>query len=128
MSRKIPEAMIRLLSEIIPDFYNHEGINFLFLSASAPNNNPEGSEPIKVMNWLKAINVECEDPLDILGGIVGCFFSEYCNVHSTLQSPKVFQCPVEEFEKIYKDAQEKITETLSENGLTYVESGLIEKK
>jgi hypothetical protein len=70
MKTKIPPATIGLLSTKLPDYYTHDQLNSLFLTASAPENIPEGSKSNKVTNWLRSINNQCDNPLEVLGSLL----------------------------------------------------------
>ena len=76
MKSKIPAATIGLLSQILPEYYTHDGLNGLFLTASAPENIPDGSKSSKVTTWLRAINNECDDPLEVLGNLLADFMDK----------------------------------------------------
>lgn len=119
---KIPAATIGLLSKILPDYYTHNDIDGLFLTASAPENIPEGSKPTKVMTWLRAVNAECDAPLEILGNIIGDFMdSEPYNSNPFDRSTD------DEYTKKREEAQGKIIETLSKDGLSYARGGYVSK-
>jgi hypothetical protein len=72
-SKRIPSAVIGVLSEVMPDELTHANIDSLFLAAGAPDSVPEGSKPQKVQAWLRLINGESKDPLKVLGQILEGF-------------------------------------------------------
>ncbi|WP_312138194.1 hypothetical protein [Brevundimonas sp.] len=74
MKDKIPTAVIGLLSNIYPDYFTHNQIDSLFLTAGAPDEIPEGSKPVKVKEWLRQINKISDNPNEILGRILEEFF------------------------------------------------------
>jgi hypothetical protein len=76
MKQKIPAATIGLLSQILPEYYTHDGLNGLFLTASAPDRIPECSKPSKVTTWLRSINGECDDPISVLGSVIEDFMDK----------------------------------------------------
>ncbi|WP_273755158.1 MULTISPECIES: hypothetical protein [unclassified Bartonella] len=45
----------------------------MFIASFAPSEIPEGTKSEKVKAWLRAINVECEEPLEVLGNFLGDF-------------------------------------------------------
>ena len=122
MKVKIPASTIGLLSQIMSDNYSHSKIDSIFLTASAPDNIPEGSKPIKVMKWLRDINNECENPLEVLGNIIDDFMdNEHFNHNSWENNTD------DEYTQKRREAQEKIIKTLSKDGLSYARGGYISK-
>lgn len=123
MKDKIPAATIGLLSQIMPDYYTHNDIDGLFLTASAPENIPEGSKSSKVMTWLRAVNAECASPLEVLGTIIGDFMDK-----EPYNPNKFFDKKSDdEYARKLKDAQEKVTQSLAKDGLCYARGGYITK-
>ncbi|WP_375657299.1 hypothetical protein [Bartonella sp. CM120XJJH] len=43
----------------------------MFIASFAPSEIPEGTKREKVKAWLRAINVECNEPLEVLGNLLG---------------------------------------------------------
>lgn len=122
MKSKIPAATIGLLSQILPEYYTHDGLNGLFLTASAPDNIPDGSKSSKVTTWLRSINNECDEPLDVLGNLLADFMDrEMYN-----QNRYGFGGD-EEYEKKLNEAREKIVQSLAKDGLGYSRGGHITK-
>ena len=96
-----------------------DGINSLFLSAGAPENIPPGSKPSKVTSWLRCINQECENPLGVLGHILGDFMdAEPLDVLG-------FHITTEEAQEAYSKPRERIKNVLSKDGLQYSRGGRI---
>lgn len=122
MKTKIPAATIGLLSQILPDYYTHNDIDGLFLTASAPENIPEGSKSSKVLTWLRSINAESKSPLEILGVIIGDFMDK-----EPYNSNPFDKSSEDEYAKKLNDAQAKIIETLAKDGLSYSRGGHISK-
>ena len=106
---KIPAAIIGVMSNIYSDYYTHSQINSLFLAASAPDEIPETNKPDKITNWLRLINNKSIEPLKILGALLEGFLEQEPD------TPNI-SC-----------AQEKIKDTLSQNGLVYSRGGFISK-
>ena len=122
MKTKIPAATIGLLSQIMPEYYTHDGLNGLFLTASAPDNIPDGSKSSKVTTWLRAINNECDEPLDVLGNLLADFMDRevYSQNRYGVNSN-------EEYEINLKKAREKVAQSLAKDGLGYSRGGQITK-
>ena len=70
MRSKIPAATIELLSQILPNYYTHDELNGLVLTASAPDNIPEEGKSSNITTCLRALNAECPDPLSVLRTII----------------------------------------------------------
>ena len=122
MKSKIPAATIGLLSQILPEYYTHDGLNGLFLTASAPENIPDGSKSSKVTTWLRAINNECDDPLEVLGNLLADFMDK-----ESYYPNRFDQKTEDELSQKLKDAQDKVLQTLSKDGLSYSRGGHITK-
>lgn len=70
MKKVIPAPVISVLSEGLPNVETHASLDNLFLYADAPGEPPEGSKPVKVQAWLRRINKESDNPLEILGKLI----------------------------------------------------------
>lgn len=116
--KKIPQQIIGLLSERLPDFETHASINSLFLCASAPENIPEGSKPNKIRAWLQAINKECEEPLSILGMIIEKY------IELPVDSGYLWGKEKEESEK-KKVFKNELESSLKNQNLRYIQGGKI---
>ncbi|MFT6084701.1 MAG: hypothetical protein ACJA1M_001603, partial [Alphaproteobacteria bacterium] len=114
MNKKIPPAMIGLLAKILPDYYTHSGLECLFLSASAPEDVPVGNKEIKVSQWLRNINNQSNNPLEILGNIIAEFMDKETS-DSTIN-----------FEDYHHD-RKKVIDCLSKDGFSYLRGGIITK-
>lgn len=121
MKEKIPAATIGLLSQIIPDYYTHGGINSLFLTASAPEDIPEGNKSVKVQTWLRTVNNVCQNPLEILGSVISDFMDG--ESHRSYFSSDT----EDEHDRKKNDAREKILKTLAKDGLGYSRGGHVTK-
>jgi len=119
---RIPAATIGVLSKILPERYSHSGLNGLFLTASAPENIPDGNKENKVTTWLRAINTECADPLIVLGHII----EDVMEKEPDTSSGWGLQDKVELARKLKED-QEKIAQTLAKDGLSYSRGGHVTK-
>lgn len=117
MKSKIPSSIIGLLSQVLPDYYTHDGMDGLFLSASAPEDIPEGSKPTKVTTWLRTINKECNNPLTVLGEILEDFMER--ELYGSYGQFSV------ENEASIKQARDKISKILAKDGLQYSSGGHI---
>lgn len=120
MKTKIPASTIGLLSQILPAYYSHAGLNSLFLTASAPDPIPDGNKSDKVMAWLRSINNECDEPLGILGNLLGDFMDR-----EMYGQNRYGFGGNEEYEANLNDAREKILQSLAKDGLKYSRGGHI---
>jgi hypothetical protein len=107
---KIPSAIIGVLSQALPDFYTHDGINGLFLTASAPDSIPEGSKSNKVTTWLRAANNQCQNPLEVLSNILSDIMDKEPNGYNN---------------DALQEAKLKIQQTLAKDSLKYMRGGYI---
>lgn len=77
MSKQIPQSVIGLLGEVIPENETHAALDSLFLYAGAPGDPPDGSKPVKAMEWLRRCNRNSDvDPIAVLGVIVEHYLGE----------------------------------------------------
>ena len=67
---KIPAPLISALSAAIPEMETHAGIDALFMHADAPGDPPEANKQIKVQEWLRRVNREVDNPLNVLGPLI----------------------------------------------------------
>jgi len=114
MERMIPLPVISVVADFIATFETHAGIDNLFAYADAPGDPPVCSKPNKTLHWLRTINKECEDPLAILGRLIGGYMETIF--------PDKPETPVE---RMLFDFQTKTNELLSRYGLQYINGGYI---
>ncbi|WP_375673705.1 abortive infection family protein [Bartonella sp. TS82HLJMH] len=121
---KIPPAIIGLLPPMFAYHYTHDELDELFIASFAPPEIPEGTKPKKVKAWLYAINMKCEEPLEVLGNLLGDFLEkEYYDPDPSGFNPSLY----EKILQLQKD-QRKILETLKKDGLEYQRGGHLIKK
>ncbi|WP_375653339.1 MULTISPECIES: abortive infection family protein [unclassified Bartonella] len=119
----IPPAIIGLLPPMFAHHYTHNELDDLFIASFAPPEVPEGTKIQKVKAWLRAINSQCEEPLEVLGNLLGDFLEkEYYD-----PDPSGFNPPL--YEKILQLQKDKHTvlEKLKEYDLGYQRGGHIIK-
>ncbi|WP_375669200.1 abortive infection family protein [Bartonella sp. MR168JLCBS] len=119
----IPPATIGLLPPMFAHHYTHNELDDLFIASFAPPEVPEGTKIQKVKAWLRAINSQCEEPLEVLGNLLGDFLEkEYYD-----PDPSGFNPPL--YEKILQLQKDKCTvlEKLKEYDLEYQRGGHIIK-
>ena len=119
MKTKIPTSTIGLLSDRLPDYYTSTELDVFFMKAEAPESSGNNKSD-KIINYLKAINKQCDEPLRILGKIIGELMD---------REPSKDPCSGDDYEsdhdkKLRKD-QEDIRRSLSENGLSYSHGGYV---
>jgi predicted nucleotide-binding protein len=108
--RDIPISVVYLVGNAIGEWYqSHNKLNRLFIEAGAPGEPPPGSCVDKAQAWLKRINVESPDPLDVLSKLIAPVMS--------VDSPG---------DSRWQDITNRIQSALAKNGLEFdVISGLI---
>ncbi|USP02207.1 abortive infection family protein [Bartonella taylorii] len=120
---KIPPAIIGLLPPMFAYHYTHNELDDLFIASFAPPEIPVGSKPEKVKAWLRAINMECEEPLEVLGNLLGNFLEkEYYNPNPSGFNPTLD----EKVLQLQKDKR-TVLEKLKEYDLEYQRGGHIIK-
>jgi hypothetical protein len=120
----IPIQTVGLLSNVIPDYYSHTQINTLFMSSGAPEEirYAVSNKSSKVMSWLKTINDENENPLEVLGRVL----QEFMDTEIGSQNPSTWHSE-NVYDKKRKEAREKIVQCLTKDGLSYSRGGYITK-
>lgn len=121
MKKEIPAPLMSILSENFATLNSHNEINNLFLYADAPGSPPEEPKKAKVLEWLRRINKESDQPLKILGRLI----ENYMELPE--KKPISFgfgmqSAPIITPEKQFKD---QLIEILSRCNLTYTTGGII---
>ncbi|WP_375630554.1 MULTISPECIES: abortive infection family protein [unclassified Bartonella] len=120
---KIPSAIIGLLPPMFAHHYTHNELDDLFIASFAPPEIPEGTKIQKVKAWLRAINSQCEEPLEFLGNLLSDFMEkEYYDPDPTGLNSSLYKKTLQ-----LKEDQRKILETLKKDGLEYQRGGYIIK-
>lgn len=113
MRRTIPSPLLSVCAEICSRRETHATLDSLFAYAGAPGDPPEGSKPVKALEWLRRTNKdESVQPLDVLGRLIE-------NYLDTEPDPMGFN-----FDQETKD-RVKLTRTLGQCELQYVRGGKI---
>ena len=111
-----PQAVIGVLSEILPNWTSHDTLNSLFMYAGAPGEPPEGSKPAKVQAWLLRTNKDMKiRPLEVLGKILEKYLEDE---------------PDEQWDdqpgfKLKKERNDRLRQVLAKCGLTYTRGGIV---
>ncbi len=122
-NKRIPAPIIGLLSNFFPDYYTHNEINSLFLTAGAPEDIPLGSKPTKVTSWLRLINQECETPLEVLGRILEDYMDAESPDEQTYHQ-RLYNT-IEEAQEAYNKPRDRLRNALAKDGLQYGRGGHI---
>lgn len=109
--QKIPLKVIALLSELLPNYESHAGLNSLFMYADIETTFPELSKPNRVQETLIHLNKNNPNPLKALGKILEKYFD------GALISPHNPES--------YNTQLDKIVQALAESSLTYTKGGRI---
>jgi hypothetical protein len=111
MQKKIPQSVIGMLGEVVPENESHASLDSLFLYADAPGDPPDGSKPVKTIEWLRRCNRDPDvDPIAVLKVIVEHYLDE----------------EVDEFSNRYEfiiKRNERIEKCLRKSGLNELVSG-----
>jgi hypothetical protein len=76
MSNLIPSPLISAVADIVIERETHASLDSLFLHGGAPEDPPAGSKHVKALEWLRRINRECANPLQVLGRIIEGYMEE----------------------------------------------------
>lgn len=120
MRNQIPNPIISLLSNYLPQFQTHAELDSLFLYGDAPGDPPEGNKQVKVQNWLRRINKESKDPTKILGKLI----EQYMELPDEKMIPS-FDTYAKNTLKEKHDFRDCLINTLASYGLTYISGGII---
>ncbi|PCJ55343.1 MAG: ATP-dependent RNA helicase HrpA [Planctomycetota bacterium] len=118
MKKEIPSPVIAVLSEYIPILQTHATLDNLFMYAGAPGDPPEESKPAKTQIWLRRINQESDNPLNILGKLIEC----YIELPLENEEKDFFGVNIPNKRKEFKDKLELI---LNRCNLNYVNGGFV---
>lgn len=120
MNNMIPRPIISVLSEKLPDLESHASLDSLFMYADAPGEVPEGSKPVKVLEWLNRTNKTSEQPLKVLGKLL----EKYMELPEleTIPSYDTFKRSQYQESLEFKNSLIKL---LGKYGLTYIQGGII---
>ena len=112
MHQRIPAPIIAVLSDVLPQLETHASLDSLFMYAEAPGDPPDGSEPVKVQEWLRRTNKDKTNPLDVLGRLIEGYM----------------EAELDEFDysaELKGTCREKISRALSRAELQYVKGGCV---
>ena len=116
MTKQIPSPLISAVADIVIERETHASLDSLFLHGGAPEEPPPGSKHAKAIEWLRRVNKECSNPLQVLGKIIEGYMEEL---------PPVSR-PFDDFlPPTYTPAQEKINKALARYELKYMQGGYI---
>jgi len=66
-----------MLGDVIPENETHSSLDSLFMYAEAPGDPPDGSKPVKTMEWLRRCNRDPDtDSIAVLGVIIEHYLQE----------------------------------------------------
>jgi hypothetical protein len=112
MRKHIPAYVIAALSEILPQSQTHATLDALFMHAGAPGDPPSGSKEFKTQDWLRRVNRETADPLEVLGLLIEPY----------MEPPIVDYEPTNQ---IYLERIEKLENVLTRAGFRYMPGGRV---
>jgi hypothetical protein len=114
MSERIPAPLISLVSEIVSKYESHASLNNLFMYAGAPGDPPEGSKAVKAQAWLRIVNNEHDNPIEVLGKIL----ESYIEVEID---------DLDSFAQDKAERKERIVKALTRAGFQYRNGGVISR-
>lgn len=117
---RIPSPIIGVLGEIFSEYYTHAEIERLFAFADAPVDAPEGNKVQKTVDWLKLVNRDSANPLDVLGSLL-----EELLEKEPEESPHGFNASEAPWSVNLRKHQARILASLSKANLSYEAGGHI---
>lgn len=118
----IPQYLISAISDTVSALETHAGIDSLFMYANAPGDPPEGSKPIKTLEWLRRISKDVgADALPIVGRII----ERYMEEDENFSSGRFWNNELQDKERKARIA--KIKDALEGAGLSYSPGGILSK-
>lgn len=123
MYKQIPQPIISLLSDKMPELETHATLDRIFLSADALGENSKANEiskTLKVEGSLLRINELSEQPLRVLGKVI----EPYMELPDDGSISPFDISAIQQLEDI-EDFRESLIEQLREHGLSYINGGLV---
>ncbi|MBB1301286.1 abortive infection family protein [Pseudoalteromonas sp. ACER1] len=119
MNKQIPAPLIAVSADALSNLETHASMDSLFMYSNAPGEPPEGSKSVKALEWLRRVNNQSNEPLDILGKLIENYMEnpDYQSEYTEIMFQKVEN-------KAYQYVQ-NIRKCLSRYGLEYHQGGLI---
>lgn len=109
MNKLIPAPVIAVVADLIALSETHATLDNLFMYAGAPGDPPPSSKPAKALAWLRRINKETSDPLQILGRLIEVYM----------------EALIEPNDSYAQSRKEKISKILTQCELQYIKGGRI---
>lgn len=116
MANQIPSPLISVVADTVAMRETHASLDSLFLYGGAPEDPPPGSKHVKALEWLRRVNKECQNPLQVLGRIIEAYMEE---------SPPDGSHFDDHSSPICTPDQEKINKVMARYELKYVRGGRI---
>jgi len=117
----IPQFVISAIADTVAESETHASLDSLFMYADAPGEPPEGSKPVKALEWLRRINKECGN---LRFSVIGRIIEKY--MEAEVEETPSFFVNQEQID-IRKNKIQKIKQQLGRAGLTYSRGGIISK-
>lgn len=114
MANQIPSPLVSVVADIVSQRETHASLDSLFLYGGAPEDPPLGSKHTKALEWLRRINKESQNPLQVLGRIIEAYMEEPPPEGSHFNDHPPPTCTPD---------QEKINRVLGRYELKYIQGG-----
>ena len=119
MSDRIPSPVVGVLGELFSDHYTHAEIDRLFAYADAPDSNPGGNKIQKTVEWLRLVNKQSPNPLEILGRVLEDIMDKQPSEANNDWSEEP------QWSVLLREKQAKIAAILGRSNLNYSRGGII---
>lgn len=114
----IPAYVLAAVADVVAEAETHASLDSLFMYAEAPGDPPEGSKPVKALEWLRRINKESgERAFSIIGRIVERYLEA--------PEPNASYWQPEAAVEAHNTRVSKIKEALARAGLAYSSGGIL---
>ena len=106
---ELPRAVCSVVGQVLGSaVYHHETLETMFYEAGAHGNVPEGTCVRKCQTWLERMHLEVNDPIGVLGRLIGEFMDTDVGRYANQQA-----------------GRSKIETVLGRFGLSYLRGGVI---
>lgn len=113
----VPVYVLAVIADAVSEAETHASMDSLFMYAEAPGDPPDGSKPVKALEWLRRINKEGgERTLSIIGRIVEKYLEAPAPIH-TWQTDTAIEAQ--------KTRIARIKDAIARAGFTYSSGGIL---
>lgn len=119
MTKPTPAPLISAIADTVSSIETHASLDSLFMYSNAPGDPPEGSKAVKALDWLRRINAQSDNPLQVAAKIIEGYMEDPDSQNKFITVM---------FQKVENPAYKhvlKIKDALANYGLQYIRGGSI---